>query len=77
MKHSEISLSQRIAQANTRIRWISRRWYLGQMTTAQFESERAEILDFIAEAGRVPDSDVELDPDMHEQVMPKPIRKTV
>lgn len=72
MSVTPISLIQRIQQANTRMQWIARCWYLGKMTTAQFEAERKEILDFIDTESRVPDSDVELDADMHELVMPVP-----
>lgn len=76
MNDTPISLTQRIAQANTRLERIARRWYMGKMTNEQFQAERQEILDFIDAESRIPDVDVELEPALHEQVMPKPIQRS-
>jgi len=52
MTHDISQMYARIAQATKHMQRIARLWYLGKMPTAQFHTEREDILSFIDNESR-------------------------
>lgn len=69
MTTDSISLNQRITQANARLAYICRQWYLRKMSTENFTAERKDILDFIERASH---EDEQALSNQNLAIMPKP-----